>query len=299
MHMSYQSDLQARLNASLAGQKSNKTLGGNKMTNLFAGFKNQFGKVQGKFALAATGGLAIRKASGDFVVFNKENSTITDVTGLTLDFNVPAFKLPVEAAQVKQGDIVLNGTDYGYVTNVADGYVEVIIPEKNARGSVLPTSNVIMGGKAFYTVVQTIDAAGQGGFNPMLLMAMGDGKKDDLLPLLLMSGGLGGGAAQGGAIDPTMLMLLGDKTDDLLPLILMQQGGALGEGFNPLMFLMMGEGKDTSDLLPLMMMQQGGQAGGINPMMLMMMSDKGGSDMKDIMMMQMLAGGNGLFGPQK
>lgn len=295
--------LQDRLNQSLAQQKQTTQGGKGTMKNLFGAFKNQFGKVEGRFAFSiATGGLAIRKGhTNEFVAFNAETGTITEVTGLTLDFNVPAFKLPVEASQVKKGQIVLNGTDYGYVTNVADGYLEVVIPEKNVRGSVLPTTNVIMGGKAFYTVVQTLDAAGEGGFNPMLLMAMGDGKKDDLLPFLLMSGGLGGAQAAG-QIDPMMLMMLQDSADDLLPLMLMQQGGALGEGFNPLMFLMMsdkkgGKGGKFDDLLPLMMMQQGGAAaGGINPMMLMMMGD-GGGDMKDLLMMQALGGqGFNLFG---
>jgi hypothetical protein len=90
-----QSDLQAQLDSKL-NQKSNKTTGGNgTMKNLFGAFKNQFGKVEGKFAFSiATGGLALRKGiSANFVAFEPATKAITDVTGLTLDFNVPAFKL--------------------------------------------------------------------------------------------------------------------------------------------------------------------------------------------------------------
>lgn len=289
------SDLQAQL----AGQKTNKTTGGNgTMKNLFGAFKNQFGKVEGKFAYSVvTGGLALRKGiSNDFVAYDKESKSLTDVSGLTLKFDVPAFKLPVKEDAIAVGDLIIHNAEYVYVTGKADGYLETINPEKGIRGSVIPTKNAIFGA-AFYTVVKTLDAAGDGGFNPMLLMALGKGNKDELLPLLLMSGGIGNGAK--GAIDPTLLMLLGDEVEDLLPLVLMQQGGVAGQGFNPLMFLAMNKGGKLGDMLPLLMATGGlngggAQAGAINPMMLMALSD-GGSDMKDLLMMQAITGQN-IFG---
>ena len=53
--------------------------------------------------------------------------------------------------------------------------------------------------------------AQQGGMNPMMMMAlMGDGDKSDMLPLLAMSGAFGGGQQAG--INPMMMMMLmGDK----------------------------------------------------------------------------------------
>lgn len=266
--------LQGKLNNSLKNQKT----GGNKMTNLLSGFKNQFGKVEQKFAFSAvTQGLAIRKGlSQEFVAFNAETGEITDVTGLTLDFKVPAFKLPTAASEVKKGDIVLNGADYGYVTRVNDGFVEVIIPEKNANGSVRPTKNALMG-TAFYTVVKTLDAAGQGGFNPMMLLAMGDGEID-ATTLMMMSGGFGGAqAGQAGGIQSMLpFLLMGDK----------DKGG-----------------KGSKDLLPLLAMSGGfggaqGQAGAINPMMLMALGGDGDIDPMTLMMMSGGFGGQGggLFG---
>lgn len=290
-----QSDLQAQLDQKL----NKKTTGGSGMKNILGAFKAQFGKVEGKFAFSpVTNGLALRKGiSTDFVAYDAKAKTLTDVSGLTLKFDVPAFKLPTAEKDVKVGDIIIHNAEYVYVTKKADGYLETINPEKAVRGSVIPTKNALLGA-AFYTVVKTLDAAGEGGFNPMLLMAMGNGSKDELLPLLLMSGGLGGAAKQG-QIDPTMLMLLGDSVDELLPLVLMQQGGVAGQGFNPLMFLAMNKGGNFSELLPLLAMtgglgQAGGQAGAINPMMLLAMGD-GGSDMKDLLLMQALTGQN-IFG---
>ncbi|BCO16262.1 hypothetical protein_gp209 [Bacillus phage vB_BceM_WH1] len=268
------------------------------MKNLFAGVKGQFGKVENVFAFSpVTGGLAVKVGNGQFVAF--QDGQLVDVQGLTLDFKVPAFKLPVVASEVQAGDIVLNGAEYLYVTGVSDNYVEAVSPARREKVNVLPTTNLFFG-KPFFTVVRTMDGAGAG-FDPTMLLLMSDGgNKEDLLPFLLMSGGLGGAQAAG-QINPMMLMALQDSTDDLLPLLLMQQGGAMGEGFNPLMLLAMGEGKGgkLNDLLPLMMMQGGGAAGAMNPMMMMMlMGDGKGGDMKDIMMMQALSGGNGfnLFG---
>lgn len=248
------------LQEKFAAKSASKNKGVNGLLN---GFKGLFGKVEGRFAFSiATGGLAIKKSDGTFVSY--KDGILTDVTGLTLDFNVPAFKLPVAASEIKAGDIVLNNGNFGYVVNAADGYVETIVPEKGSKGSVLPVTNALLG-QSFYTVVRTLDAAGNGGFDPMLLLALGDGNKEDLLPLLLMGGGFGGNGAQAGAIDPMTLMLLQDKTDDLLPLILLQQGGLGGAGFNPL-FLLLGDDKGSkSDLLPFLLMQQGGGLFGQTP----------------------------------
>lgn len=309
-------NLQQQLNASLSqksltsklqnqlNQNSTKTTGGNGvMKNVFGAFKNQFGKVEGKFAYSfVTGGLALRKGiSQDFVAYDAKTGALTDVSGLTLDFNVPAFKLPVGEKDVKPGDLVIHNGEFVYVTKKADGYLEVINPEKAVRGSVIPTKNALLGA-AFYTVVKTLDAAGEGGFNPLLLMALNKGgDSSDLLPLLLMSGGLGGNGAAAGGIDPMLFALLGDDVEDLLPLVLMQQGGATGAGFNPLFFLLSQKGGKGKDLLPLLAMTGGlggatqGQAGAINPMMLMALAGDGGSDMKDIFLMQALTGQN-IFG---
>lgn len=303
--------LQNELNQKLALQKkfnqtvsNNKTTGGNgTMKNVLGAFKNQFGKVEGKFAFSPiTGGLALRKGiSNDFVAYNKDSKELTDVSGLTLKFDVPAFKLPVAVSQVAVGDIVIHNAEFAYVTKKADGYLETINPEKAVRGSVIPTKNALLGA-AFYTVVKTLDAAGEGGFNPMLLMALNKGgDKSDLLPLLLASGGIGG-QGKAGAIDPTMLMLLGDDVEDLLPLVLMQQGGATGAGFNPLFFLLSQKGGKGKDLLPLLMMSGGlnGQAtegaGQINPMMMMALAGDGDIDFTTLALMGGLNGQGGLFG---
>jgi hypothetical protein len=308
--------LEARINQDLNTQKSAKAQGGNSMSikKLLGNFTGLFGKVEGQFAYSPAG-LAVRKNPNEYgsnwIVYDAKTRSLTDVQDLVLDFNIPAFQLPVTEDAVNEGDIILNNGKFQYVVEINDGYVKTISPSDSSYSSVIPTRNQFLN-KTFYTTVKTLSLAGEGGFDPMLLMAMNKGgDKQDLLPFLLMSGGLGGnGAAATGGIDPMMLALIGDNTEDLLPFLLLQQGGVADKGINPLMLLLMTDkGGDSKDsLLPLLLMggglggAGGAQAGGIQSMLpfLLMSGDKGGdSGIKDILMMQALGGGAGfgnLFG---
>lgn len=109
----------------------------------------------------------------------------------------------------------------------------------------------------------------------MMLMLMdrdNDGDEDGLssmLPLLLMSGGLNGGAA--GGMNPLMLLAMSGKlggdgdTSSLLPLMLLGgQGGASALTSNPLMMMMLlGKGGDIDPMM--LMLMSGGLGGGVNP----------------------------------
>lgn len=300
--------LQKKLNQRLAEQKQTKNQGGISMSikNLIGTFSNAFGKVEGQFALSPAG-LAIRKnpnsPAAQWVAYDTNTGVLTDVQGMVLDFNVPAFSLPTVADQVKEGDIVVNNGKYQYVVAVNDDYLTTVSPADGARGSVLPVKNLVFN-KSFYTVVKTLDLAGKEGFDPMLLLAMGKGDKSEILPLLLMTGGLGG-QGKAGAIDPMLLAFAGDNMDEILPFILMQQGGVAPQGLNPLMLLAMSDkGGKGNDILPLLAMTGGlggaqGAEGlqGILPFLLL--GDKGGNgggDLKDILMIQALSGQNGFAG---
>merc|ERR1712226_14659 len=94
----------------------------------------------------------------------------------------------------------------------------------------------------------------------MMMMLMGDkGNMKDMLPLMMMNGGMGG---NGAPVDPMMMMMQGEDSDmkDMLPLM-MAQGGNM-------------------DPMTMMMMQ--GQQGGapMDPMMMMLMDKEGDSSMK-------------------
>jgi hypothetical protein len=101
-----------------------------------------------------------------------------------------------------------------------------------------------------------------GEFNPMMLAMLGD-NVDELLPLFLMQQG---GATGGKDLQSLLpLLLLGDKggkSKDLLPLLAMSGGlgGAQGaNGFNPMMMLALGDGE--LDVTTLALMGGFGQGG--------------------------------------
>merc|ERR1712004_459751 len=77
----------------------------------------------------------------------------------------------------------------------------------------------------------------------------GSSGMSDLLPLMMMGGGMGGDASGMGSMLP--LMLMGDSSSgmsDLLPLMMMGgMGGAGGAGgMNPMMMMLMMDSDDTS-----------------------------------------------------
>jgi hypothetical protein len=267
--------IQSKLNSTQP--QSNGGRFGMNLKGILGSFTGLFGKVSGQFALSPAG-IAVRSNPNSpvssWVAYDAKTGQLTDVQNMTFDLDVPAFRLPVDASAIAVGDIVVNDGKYQYVVEQNDDYVITICPSTRTRGSVLPVKNLLLQ-KSFYTVVKVIDftnagATATGGFNPLLLMAMdkGEGGKKDILPFLLMSGGLGGANGSTAGIDPMMLMMLGDNTDDLLPLLLLQQGGIAG-------------GNAMQGILPLLLM-----------------GDKGGSGggMKDILLMQALAGNGGGLG---
>jgi hypothetical protein len=82
----------------------------------------------------------------------------------------------------------------------------------------------------------------------------GSGGMSDLLPLMMMGGGMGGDAAAGGMNSMLPLMLMGDSSSgmsDLLPLMMMGGGMGGAGGMDPMMMMLMmdgdGEGKTGCD----------------------------------------------------
>lgn len=242
------------------------------MLNLKSLFE-EFGKVQdGSLALTMNGQVAVkRQKTGDFVRYNQETGVIDNMMQFALDAGNMMFILPV--AEVKAGDIIRSKKSYYQVTGYTDSKIKTINLNTGTTSTIVKENNML-GLNFYYKVVSLFDGANMTttGMNPMLLVALSEGKDDSaLLPLMMMQAA-GQNAAGAAGMNPMMMMLmLGDK-----------------EG---------GKGINMKDML--MMQMMGGQAGaaGMNPMMMMlMMGDKEGGkglDMKDMLMMQALGGGNG------
>merc|ERR1711981_1391914 len=142
----------------------------------------------------------------------------------------------------------------------------------------------------------------------------------DLLPLMMMNGGMGGANGAQGGMNPLMMMTLLDESCSFKTAVKAlttsddnKKALALGEKFSTDAGVTLtttvdgtyvdydyikcskGSSSGLSDMLPLMMMGGNGGMGGMDPMMMMLMmgdSSSGLSDMLPLMMMTLLDDGD-------
>lgn len=196
--------------------------------NVFKGF--EFGKAQVKTSIY---GPAFR--CGDmYVSYDKKTENYIDVTDLLLDIENMNYKMPIAAAAVTVGDYILHMHKWVRVLNVLDGErLEVEDMQEKQVITILPVKNVF--GFDFYTklfcfadnLFGEVNAENPfGNLLPLMLMSK-DGKNDNLLPFMLMSGGFNGNTQ----MNPLMMYaLMGNKGNDNILLMLMMMNG--GNGFN-------------------------------------------------------------------
>lgn len=191
----------------------------------------------------------------------------------SLAVKIPAFAMITPHDQVQPGDLVC-GTDsiLGWVISKEDASYKLMDQHGHNKSYTLPkvTMAGIEGAMVVKNLFNLAGGAAQGaavGSNlGMLMMLGGDKNLDDMLPLLLMSGGLGGAAPAAGAGAAAA-----NPMASMLPFLLMSKGG-LGGGSG-------GDGGSLEKLLPLMMLGGlgGGAGGGLQSMLpFLLLSGKGG-----------------------
>lgn len=201
------------------------------------GMSLNFGKLQpGLIALSYNGELAFSDKKGGFVTIQHEGTEKTRVDVGSMKLEVDFYKVPVQ--EIEEGDIILLDNELLIAGKKANGETKFINPVTGATTNKLQRTNIL--GMYFYTkVVSLLDMAGGGkglglsGLNPMTLMLltqgnstgtggdlgklllfsqMGQGDTNSMLPLLMMSGGLGS-TSGGGGIEQLLMMqaLSGNK----------------------------------------------------------------------------------------
>ena len=233
----------------------------------------EFGKVKnGEVALTFGGQIAIRRSADEYASYDAALGQIVNQMSLVIkEASDMIFILPVTA--VAPTDVIKFKGDYYQVLDInTNGSISGINLNKGTKSTICKETNLF--GINFYYKVQSLFSAQTApamaelfdkdgnpvivatppAINPMMLMMLSkDGSSDfgDMLPLLMLSGGLGGqaGASGGIANNPLLLMsLLGDKESgnssmkDLLPLMLL--GGGLGGAatagaIDPLMLMLL------------------------------------------------------------
>lgn len=198
--------------------------------SVFKNFNLDFGRIEtSRLAVAANGAIAVRDAAGTYKTY--KNGEIVDMTGLTLD-EMPLMKMPVALKQLAAGDTIFhNGNKILFVDAIEDGEVIGVDIAGAERVHVLPVKSPF--GFNFITKI----------VNPMGAM-FGGASEDEpwgaMLPFMFMKDE--GGDGMGMAMAMAMMGKNGFNMD-------------CGNGFNPMMFAMMGKGS-SGDMFETMMTMQ-------------------------------------------
>ena len=179
--------------------KSSKS---NSKNNTMKNLNLEMGPASGQeFKLSFIGQVAIKTDEG-FVAFDSEKEELTDVTGFTMDFEGAFYKMPT--AKVEVGDLISQGGQYGYVTEVKKKKLSVLFVNTGEVKTIVPTKSPF--GMNFYTkIVSMFDMVnGEGSksnglfgdMNPMMMMMMsGNGSSPfggDMMNMMMMSQMMGG-----------------------------------------------------------------------------------------------------------
>ena len=197
------------------------------MDNLFGNLG--FGKLKDYRFKLSMNGIAVEQPSGKYVVYNKDNNEFVDVTNTLFDIKDALFLLP--AVEVNAGDTVLHeGKPYFIVDTTNE--IKAVSYEDCTQTVLIPKSTMF-GIKYFQKVFSMFGdnfaATGDLFSNPMMLMALMDGKNSDLTQLMLLSS-LNNGELGNNPMALAML-LKGDKSDDSLSTIALMS--MFNKGTNP------------------------------------------------------------------
>lgn len=174
-------------------------------------------------------GLAVKNAQGVWVSYDAKTGSIMDVEILNFDCGKFLFKIPVALDQITAGDVIIHNRAPLFVKAVKDGAVEAVDIVSGSVQVVLPVKNMF--NFNFVTkIISLIDFSNAGATKdnpfgnlvPFMLLAEGNSSGNDLLPLLLMNGGVNGLDMS----NPLMLYALcgsGSSGSDLLPIMLLSQ----------------------------------------------------------------------------
>lgn len=164
-----------------------------------------------------TGSTGIKTGTG-IVTFDGEELSKNPLDFFSMD--IPAFAMLTPVSQVKAGDILVSEKKaYGFIQEVTDSGSLRTLNVQGHSSRFLPTKVNMMGISRGVTIVKSfsnlfggqIENGSGMDMSNLLMMSMmtGDNSKfEDMLPMLMLSGGLG----NGGGMNPLMLMMMmGDK----------------------------------------------------------------------------------------
>lgn len=157
-------------------------------------FNFDFGKVVNSEVRFSTYGLAVKSVDGRYVAYDAQNKSVMDVDVLNMPAGEFLFKMPVAIKDIKIGDIVIHNRVPMFVLEKGTNDLTVIDIRESTKKTIMPVKSPF--GFNFITkVVSLVDMGGANADNPFgnmwpLLMLNGNGKIEDIMPMLMMSNGM-------------------------------------------------------------------------------------------------------------
>lgn len=189
-------------------------------------FNFDFGKVASDKVRLSMYGIAVKNIDGRYVAYDVKSHSVMDVEIMNMPCGDFLYKMPVAIKDIKAGDVVIHNKVPMFVVEVHDSTLKVVDIHEGAEKEIYLTKSPF--GFNFATkVVSLIDFAGKAdASNPF----------GNMLPFLMMGDG---------------------KTDDMLPMMMLMNGGKMDMSNPMFMYFMMKDNKESKDMLPFLLMGMG------------------------------------------
>lgn len=160
------------------------------MSKMMGGF-NMRTLGEDEIAMGMDGKTYFKRKNGDYVRYDAESRTIVNTHNMKFDIGM-AMIIPSPTVQI--GDMIVNGEDFVYITNIKDNKIFGVGLNSGRTKSIIVEKST-MGFTFYQKVVNMMDGAGQqggmfGGMNPMMLMMMNKDDSSDkksMMEMMLMS----------------------------------------------------------------------------------------------------------------
>ena len=168
-------------------------------------------------------GIAVKNIDNRYVAYDVKTHSIMDVEILNMPCGDFLYKMPVAIKDIKAGDVVIHNRVPMFVVEVHDSTLKVVDIHEGTEKEIYLTKSPF--GFNFATkVVSLIDFTGKAdASNPF----------GNMLPFLMMGEG---------------------KMDDMLPMMMLMNGGKMDTSNPMMMYFMMKDNGNMKDMLPLMFM---------------------------------------------
>ncbi len=180
-------------------------------------FNFDFGPVSSAIRMSPYG-MAMKNADGKYVSYDKNSGNIMDVEIFNFDAQKFLYKMPVAVNAVAVGDIVVHMRKAMFVSAVNGNRISVIDIYNGEVKDIMPTTSPF-GFNFITKVVSLIDMSGAntdspfGNMLPFLLM--GDNKDNNSMAMMAVAMSMNGGMNANMMSNPLMLMAMMDGKADI------------------------------------------------------------------------------------